>query len=343
MSDPSPTDLRQLLASVPEVGLVPSAAVGEGIEASVRYLDGDPALASIGEDPYWPKWGSPWWHMLLLFELGEARRIPEKVVARMISALEAFPLKIFPITPEEFGSANPSRDVMCHCALGCMVQILEACGSDVDRALPWVRPWFVRYQMADGGLNCDETAYTVTDECASSMVGTIAPFEAMLLGEPSAWSAERRGFLEKAAGFMIERMLMRGSQSKHNADEREAAHAWLQPCQPRFYFYDVLRGLAALVRWAELAGGTLPIRAVAPVCMHLAQRFPDGAVRVERDATAELTTLVRGNWTKRAPASRFPLLDAVAVTGAPSSVVTAQWSRARSGVLRLIDAGRITG
>lgn len=343
MSDPSPTELRHMLANVPEVGLVPSAAVLGGIEASVRYLSGDPALASVGEDPYWPKWGSPWWHMLLLFELGEARRIPAKMVTRMIGGLDAYPLKIFPITPEELGAANPSRDVMCHCAIGCMVQVLEACGTDVDRALPWARPWFVRYQMADGGLNCDDSAYCVTDECPSSMVGTIAPFEAMLLGEPAAWSAERRTFLERAAAFLVERMLMRGSQTTHNADEREAAHAWLQPCLPRFYFYDVLRGLAALVRWAELSGSTLPIRAVAGVCAHLVQRFPDGGVRVERDATAELTTLVRGNWTKRAPASRFPLLDAVAVTGAPSSVVTAQWSRARSGVLRLIDAGRITG
>ena len=55
------------------------------------------------------------------------------------------------------GGADPHRDVSCHCALGSIHQVLAACGVDVDRALPWIRPWFVRYQMADGGLNCDPT------------------------------------------------------------------------------------------------------------------------------------------------------------------------------------------
>ena len=40
-----------------------------------------------------------------------------------------------------------------------MFQVLAASGIDVERALPWIKPWFVRYQMADGGLNCDEAAY----------------------------------------------------------------------------------------------------------------------------------------------------------------------------------------
>ena len=71
-------------------------------------------------------------------------------------------------------------------------QVLAACGVDVERALPWVKPWFVRYQMADGGLNCDETAYPSTDECPSSMVGTVAPFEAMLLGATGRRAARVR-------------------------------------------------------------------------------------------------------------------------------------------------------
>ena len=83
-----------------------------------------------------------------------------------MEGLHAFPLKIFPIEPGELPpGASPQRDVLCHCALGSMVQILSACGRDVDRELPWIKPWFVRYQMADGGLNCDDTAYRQRDEC----------------------------------------------------------------------------------------------------------------------------------------------------------------------------------
>ncbi|THD40858.1 MAG: hypothetical protein DI608_02830 [Rothia mucilaginosa] len=50
----------------------------------------------------------------------------------------------------------------------------------VDQELPWLRNWFPRYQMKDGGLTCDYEAYPVEDECPSSMVGTIAAFEAVL-------------------------------------------------------------------------------------------------------------------------------------------------------------------
>ena len=79
--------------------------VAEGIADSVRYLASNAAMTSIAEDVYWPKWSSPWWHMLLLWELGEARRIPERAVTRMIAGLDAFRCKTFPITAEELGDA----------------------------------------------------------------------------------------------------------------------------------------------------------------------------------------------------------------------------------------------
>jgi hypothetical protein len=143
--------------------------------------------------------------MLLLHEFGEARRIPDRAVTKMVDGLNALPLKIFPIRPEDAPGYEPWRDSSCHCALGSVYQVLAACGVDVDAALPWIKPWFLRYQMADGGLNCDEAAYLVDHECPSSMVGTVAPFEAMLLGR---WTEGQQVFLERAAGFLIERELM---------------------------------------------------------------------------------------------------------------------------------------
>ncbi len=338
------TALRQLLASIPEIVLAPSPAILDGIEASVAYLGSDAALDSIADDTYWPKWHSPWWHMLLLFELGEAARIPERTVARMIEGLAALPLKTFPIHPEDAAGLDPHASSTCHCALGSMVQILAACGVEIERALPWARPWFVRYQMSDGGLNCDNDAYLVTDECPTSMVGTIASLEAMLLGAPGRWTAAERGFVDRAAAFLIERGLMLGSPTRHNAEERVAAPTWLAPCFPRFYFYDVLRGLTALATWAERCGGVVPEAAIAPVCTHLVSTFPDGAVRLGRDATADKMTRLRAedrSWTRRVPASRFPLLDAVSTVGVVSPSATRQWTATRAGLLRLFDAGQI--
>lgn len=327
------------LAVVPESSLLRTAAVAQGIEHSVAYLASDDARQSVELDPYWPKWNSPWWHMLLLHELGESARIPAPIAAAMVASIDRL-LHIFPIEPSDAPGADPQRDIACHCALGSMVQVLTACGIDVDRALPWIKPWFIRYQMADGGLNCDDAAYRQTRECASSMVGTVGPFEAMLLG--TTWSSKERAFVDRGASFLIERALVHGSPTVHNASERESAPAWQALTFPRFYMYDVLRGLAALVRWAERADTPLPRAAVKGVADELVTRFPDGVVRVERDGLAGYTTILPTadrSPSPRAPASSFPLLAAVSVIGEPSEALTRQWSEARRALLRLESAG----
>lgn len=339
-------DLRRSLTDHPDPQLTIPTTVERGIAESVQYLGSDAAQRSLEADVYWPKWDSPWWHMLALFEIGEARRIPARVVARLTQALQAFPVKIFPIAPGELAAtADPYRDVMCHCALGCITQVLVACGRDAWAELPWVEPWFVRYQMADGGLSCDDTAYRCTDECPSSMVGTVAPFEAMLGGRPAEWSAARAAFVERAAGFLIERRLMLGSPTRHNAEERTREPAWRQPCFPRFYFYDVIRGLAALVRWSEVTGGAIPLAAIAGVVGHLRGHFPDGTIRRERlayDGVGTWAFSASGAWERRAAASRFRLLDLLSAVGQPCPYTTRQWSVARHGLVRLIDRGLIT-
>ena len=159
--------------------------------SSLDYLGSHRALQSLDADPYWPKWDSPWWHMLLLHEMGRTRQIPKSVIERYVDALDKFPLKIFPVHPGEMPAGlDPYRDTLCHCYLGNVYQVLAAWGIDVDSELPWVRPWFLRYQMADGGLNCDNAAYLVKNEIPSSMVGTIAAFEAVLLHTQRPWNAE---------------------------------------------------------------------------------------------------------------------------------------------------------
>jgi hypothetical protein len=338
-------EIRHRLLGMPDPQVTYRPAVASAIAGSVRYLASDAALRSLDADVYWPKWDSPWWHMLLLHEMGEARRIPEPAVTRMVERLNAFPLKLFPIWPGELPSgADPHRDVLCHCALGSVYQVLAAAGRDVDRELPWIAPWFTRYQMADGGLSCDDSAYRVTGECPSSMVGTVAPFEAMLLGGPATWSAERAGFIARAAEFLIERRLMFGSQTVHNAEERTRDITWLAPCFPRFYFYDVLRGLTALARWAELTGRSVPLRAIDGVLEHLLATCADGVVWRKRVAYLGVGTWSpspEGGWSRRDISPRFPLLEVTSGAGRPCPYLTRQWTDARFAVLRLIERGRV--
>lgn len=333
-------DLKKL-AAVPSPPPFRSPEVERGIADSVAFLGSEAALQGIELDPYWPKWNSSWWHMLLLHELGEARQIPARTSEAMAARINRL-LHIFPIHPNEAPGVDLQRDSACHCALGTMYPVLAACGIDVERALPWVGPWFVRYQMADGGLNCDNTAYLQTHECPSSMVGTVSPLEAMLLG--GAGTGEHREFITRAGNFLIERALIHGSRTVHNAEERTAAESWPKLAFPRFYAYDVLRGLAALVKWAEASEQPLPQAAAATVVNALIERWPDGVVRVERQAQAGMTTILPTedrSPSPRAPASPFPLFNAVSRIGEPSEALTRQWSEARAGLLRLAQAGRL--
>jgi hypothetical protein len=336
------TDLRHRLAAIPHPTVARRPEVERAIGASVEYLGSDAAQRSLDADPYWPKWHSPWWHMLLLWELGEAGRIPERAVSGMVAALDALPVKIFPIHQHELPSgADPHRDTSCHCAVGSIHQVLSACGVEVDRAVSWLAPWLVRYQMADGGLNCDSDAYLVTGECPSSMVATVPVFEALL--ERGGKALEERAVVERAAKFLIERRLVEGSPTEHNAAERESALAWPDLSFPRFYLYDVLRGLSALVRFAELTRASLPLRAVEPAIEHLTVTSPDGVVRPQRRAyavTRGTFALRDGAWVREAPSS-FPLLEVVSVLGEPSEALTRQWSTTRRALLGLIDEGRL--
>lgn len=325
-------DLERVLR-VPDPEPPEVDGLAQAIDDSVRYLESDAALHSIQADTYWPKWHSPWWHMLLLWELGEARRIPLPVVRAMLAGLNALPLHIFPIREHDWPAGlDRFRHSTCHCALGSMAQVLAACGIDVARELPWAIPWFARYQMPDGGLNCDESAYLVDGECPSSMVGTVAAFEAMLELDPAS------AFVERAAQFLVERRLSRGSQTVHNAEERDREPEWRQIAFPRLYFYDVLRGASALVRWATITQRMLPLDAIGGVIEHLASSFPDGVVRVQRQAFAGVGTWckISSTWERAPQASMFRLLEVTSAVGQPSPAATRRWTATRHALRALL-------
>lgn len=326
--------LRALLDRIPDVTL-PAVDVSD----SIAYLASREALDSVAADTYWPKWHSPWWHMLLVWELGEAHQIPQPIVRAMVDGLNALPLTTFPIWPADAPPGHDGhRDSSCHCAMGSITQVLHACGVDVAKELPWAIAWFARYQMADGGLNCDDGAYRIASECPSSMVGTAAPFEAMQTLAPDD------PFVEKAARFMVTRELVHGSETAHNAAERDSAKNWTALTFPRFYFYDVLRGLAALVRYTEAhADRRLAECIVFPIVEGLAARFPDGVVRVERQAFANCGSLVQrdGAWVRVDRANRFPLLERTSAIGTPSAALTRQWRETRARLRELVTRGQL--
>ncbi len=312
------------------------------VQHSIEYLRSEDAMRSLDTNAYWPKWNSPWWHMTLLNEMGLAKRIPERAVRKMTEQLKVSRLKIFPIHP---GDLPPGIDVYleshCHCALGNIYQALAAAGLNVDEEMPWIREWFLRYQLPDGGLNCDNDAY-LKDPPPSSMVGTISPLEAVLYYTPRDFTSDEIHFLDHGAQCLMERQLMRATTNPHNIEEREDEKDWLKLCFPRFYFYDVLRGLIFILRWANKREQTLSRNAISTVTKHFEKSFPDGDVRIGRHSFEGTGTRILGSdgkWLRQQQATHFPILDQVSRIGDVSPYLTGQWQEAKALMNSLSQQG----
>jgi hypothetical protein len=307
----------------------------EAVDETVAYLASRAAVSNIAADPYWPKWDAPWWRMTLLWELGLARLIPPPVVEAMVDAIDTHYLRVFPVREEELPpGCDPHRHVMCHCALGTMAQVLHACGVDLDERLPWVRPWLHQYQLPDGGLNCDEGAYVKS--LKSSMVSTLPPLEAALRCSRGPLSGDDIGFLDRGAAYLIAHRLVR----RAHGDRGVIDSAWREPCFPRFYHYDSLRGLSFLAEWAETLGRALPDEAVSETVARFRQeRATSGGIRIGRRAAATASrTLVQsadGKWVLLDESRTFPLLDDVSLVGDVSPELTALFDEAEQRISRL--------
>jgi hypothetical protein len=318
---------------------VATTSFAAALAETVAALSAPEARESIAADPYWPKWDSPWWRMTALFELGLAREIPVPAVEAMVSALRTHYLPFLPLAAEELPpGADPHRHVSCHCANGTMIQVLEACGVDTDAELPWLRPWLLRYQLGDGGLNCDERAYT-RPHPKSSVVSTLPPLEAVLrCTRPPMTEAEER-FVDAGAGYLVAHRLLR----RASGDGDLIDPAWLAPCFPRFYHYDLLRGLTFLARWAEVRQRPLPRAAVAEARQRLQElRVAHGGIPALRRPWRGARTLRRDRrreWGWSETAAGFPLLEEVGVEGRVSAPLTREHEETCERLARLEAAG----
>jgi hypothetical protein len=296
------------------------------IAASTAYLSSAKARASLARDPYWPKWDSPWWHVTLLHELGRADAVPREAADALFDAIQTKYVRFFPNVREPLPPGKDyHRDAPCHCALGNISQALSACGIDVDARAPWIRAWFLHYQLPDGGLNCDEKVYATGG--ASSIQSTLPALEAVLRVDRPFTPAEEE-FLDRGAQYLIERRLV-----CRRRDGRVMDESFLKMGFPRFYDYDVLRGLGFLADWSRARRRLVPRDAVAGLLSALQARFPDGAIRVEKTGLPasedSLNPGAAGTWSRGA-ASRFPLLESASRVGRVSEELTRRWADVRS-------------
>src|SRR5690606_15148898 len=93
MTDPSLAAVRALLERERprrEVALArarPIAADDPDVLATLEDLASEETAASLARDPYWPKWASPWWKLLLLRELGLLHLAPPAALEALARAV----------------------------------------------------------------------------------------------------------------------------------------------------------------------------------------------------------------------------------------------------------------
>jgi hypothetical protein len=311
---------------------VPARAIWRAFEA----LSPETCRASLSEDPYWPKWDSPWWIAALLDEMGEGPRIPAETLAALAESVRGRWLPTFPIREDEVPAGTDThREVGCHCALGTLVRLLARGSLAPGKRLPWIRSWFAKTVLPDGGWNCDDAAYRKAGGGAS-FLSTVAVAEGLLALDPAEAPPETRSWLDGAAGYLIARSFARSLRRQGAV----AAEAWYAPAFPRFYEYDVLRGLAFVLEHAERSGTPVPRDALFEPLARIESHVDEaGLVRAGRDALAGTPTLRRvgGEWRMQAAAGSFPLLDAVNRPGEPSVALTRQWYRGLSTLSNLRD------
>jgi len=314
----------------------------EQIVDSVQYLASEEASASMRLDAYWPKWNSPWWHMMLLYEMDLTDRIPCQSIEAMVNCLKNNYLHFFPFSETEVPAGkDPIGDVMCHCQVGCAYQFLLSAGFAVDVELPWLRKWLVQYQLPDGGCNCNESAYTKAIP-RSSVVSTLPVLEALLsIAAGGGASEEELRVLDGGAEYLLKRRLFR-SISRGGAIIDET---WTKLAFPRYYEYDLLRGLSFVVSWSLLRERALPFEAIEEALVLLdAKAGEEQVLMVERQIFAGRKTRIRqgdGSWLNVQDSSVFPLLISTSSIGAVSPNLTRSWRNLVADLSKLTDAGLV--
>ncbi|WP_413289222.1 SH3 domain-containing protein [Bdellovibrio sp. HCB337] len=296
------------------------------IEKSHLYLSSEEALQSIQRDPYWPKWDSPWWHMSLLNEMGLAKEIPRAIVLGMVQVLKSHYLPVFPIKEEDVPQGtDPYRKIACLCAVGNMYQVLFNAGADVDQELPWMREWFFRYQLPDGGLNCDEKVYT-NPAPKSSIVTTLACLEAVLFCRKHELTLTEVEFLNKGASYLVKQKLFRKVSTGEVIDED-----WLEVRFPRFYEYDFLRGYYFLEKWRQHSGFSIPDDLVDEVEELVSRQMTPQGIHLKRynlfDKRSYNPT-ADGQWAW-GEASEIPLMKVVSAEGKLCQPLSSKWNEVK--------------
>jgi hypothetical protein len=152
----------------------------------------------------------------------------------------------------------------------------------------------------------------------------------MLCAEQNGLSEEENLFLDQAANYVIEHHLI----YKTTGEMMDPDFIKLQ--FPRFYSYDVLRGLTFLVRWKAYRKSNIAdevIKEGFDLLQEKLSKEEQPQLRVERSDLSKTRTrnlMSDGEWHYGEPADFFPLLKEVNTVGMVSPFLTREYDLAKA-------------
>lgn len=280
-------------------------------------------------DPYWPKWTASWWKVQALRETGNLDLLGPKYMESYLSACEAHYVHLFPLIEADIPpGCDPYRNILCFCALGTLLSTCAEVGIDFRRPGWWMYEWLFEYLLPDGGYNCDEGAHTGSRK--SSVVSSLPCFEAVLGAcELTGTATDReRDLLDKGIDYLCGHRLYKSTAGK------VLDPTWLIPVFPRFYNYDILRGMSFVRRAAEFLGRDF--QALISSGGHLEEGFgilkdffsPDAAAHPEKWRYGCEKTILPGlesDWRQWGTAGSFEFLDLVSSPSANMEYLGLEW------------------
>lgn len=227
------------LESILDTGKLTVPKIPESVlQEQIRWMRNKMPLA----DPYWPKWQAPWWSILAFKDLDQLNDIPKDLIDSFVSKIQSHYINDFPLLEEDIPQGcDPYRNILCFCAAGSLYGLIQGLGQSPFQSLPLLEKLYLKFQMDDGGFNCDESNYTQAPY-RSSVVSTLVMIEA--LGTKNA-DPKLRPVLTQGLDSLLKRNFIYSSKGKLIDPD------WLKPAFPRFYQYDLLRCFEVLVNAIE--------------------------------------------------------------------------------------------
>lgn len=249
-------------------------------------IQSEKALLMIERDVYWPKWDSPWWYILLLEETGRLAEVPAEAFKEFLICADRQYLKVFPVREEDVeGSVNGYTEVLCFCFLGSLMKVASRLDFDVFAHVPWAKNWLDRYQLPDGGYNCDDVAYTTSGK--SSLVSTTAMLEGMIEYAKFTQDVESYvGNMQKAVGYLLKHQVYLSTSGTEIPDTN-----WDKIIFPRFNEFDFSRGLEAIFDFLLLTGKKVRGVAIERALALLRQKTDAGLAHSEKQWLSDEKTV----------------------------------------------------